>query len=120
MGCPLHLLSNGGAGELQNRVWRAQLSALFPWVESRRQEAAERYAQVLQIDEQAARSGLEDVKDLELGAILHQVGYLMARDEREWLHADKRVRNKLAHREPAAARDLEDAILRPPPRLLPR
>jgi hypothetical protein len=108
--CPLALLANGDDGDLRMRVWRAQLSAIFPWLEDRRQAVIARHRRLLNVDEKQRSYGVDDVDEIEFGGIAAQLRGRIGREEAEAIDRLARIRNRLAHREPALAEDLELAL----------
>lgn len=112
--CPLHLLSKGDLPELRRRIWTAQLSVLFPWIEGHRQRLIERHRKHLYLDEHLRALGVLAVEDIELGGLRRQLGRFLAREEADQLTALACLRNDLAHRKPIAAADfiLASQILR--------
>jgi len=103
--CPLHLLAKGDLVELRRRIWSAQLSVLFPWIEDQRQRLVERYRKQLYIDEHLRALGVFAVEDIELGGLRRQLSKVLARDETEQVAALANLRNDLAHRKPVKAVD---------------
>lgn len=114
MPCPVRLLRQGRREELERRVWRAQLGALFPWLEECRQELVARHRDRLSLDPRRSRFG-EDVEDLDIGPIAFQLESRVGRDGAARLHALRRIRNRLAHGVPADRTDLSMAIGSPLP-----
>jgi hypothetical protein len=109
MACPVRLHREGARDELARRIWRAQLTALFPWLEERRQALIARYGDRLRLDpDRYART--DRVEDLELAAVAFQLDERLPRDEAAMLHALRRIRNNLAHRDPANQADLLVAL----------
>lgn len=108
MPCPLALHAAGKQAELQLRIWRAELSALFPWLEALRQTVIDRYHTRLRVDEHLRSLGVTDVADMELGAITSQLDWsgTLSREEMATLRALRDIRNALAHRTPANPVDL--------------
>jgi len=114
--CPLHLLAKGDLVELRRRIWTAQLSVLFPWIEAHRQRLIERHRKHLYLDEHLRALGVLAVEDIELGGLRRQLGRVLTRDETDRLAALAGMRNDLAHRKPISARDfiLASLIARTP------
>jgi hypothetical protein len=110
--CPLELLSKGLIMELEGRVWRAQLTAFFPWLEEQRLGLVRKHRSKLRIDEHLQSLGAKDAEDIELGPMSWQLRGRLPASEADFLHCLARIRNSLAHRRPAAGRDLDDAIKR--------
>jgi len=104
--CPLSLLRDGKGDVVTARLWRAQLTSLFPLIEEERQRFVDRYRKILRVDEQSRRLGVQSVEELELGAIEWQLSHKLNRKERDRLMALARVRNALAHRKPALSEDV--------------
>lgn len=103
--CPLHLLVKSETVELRRRIWAAQLSVLFPWIEGHRQMLIERHGKHLHLDEHLRAMGVQSVEDIELGGLRRQLGMVLARDEAEQVAALANLRNDLAHRKPISAAD---------------
>ncbi|WP_234732338.1 hypothetical protein [Acidocella facilis] len=104
--CPLALLAACAHGELEARIWRAQLTTLFPWIEEQRQNLIKRYRHKLRLDEHLRGLGVDDVEEIELGALQHQLRVFLSGSEKEQLSRLARMRNALAHRRPAGAEDI--------------
>jgi hypothetical protein len=107
--CPLHLISTGGVVEVRRRIWSAQLSVLFPWIEAHRQRLIERYHNHLYIDEHLSALGVLSIDDIELGGLRWQLGRVLAREEVEKITALANLRNDLAHRKPVRVADFVTA-----------
>lgn len=103
--CPLHLLSVGDEAEVRRRIWSAQLTVLFPWIEERRQWLVARYRKQLYVDDHLKSLGVMVAEDIELGGLRKQLLPFLARDDAEKLTALARLRNDLAHRKPVSADD---------------
>lgn len=103
--CPLHLLVRGEKVELRRRIWSAQLSALFPWIEGHRQRLIDRYRKHLYLDEHLRALGVASVEDIELGGLRRQLAPILSRAEAEQLAALTGLRNNLAHRKPILPAD---------------
>lgn len=71
--CPLELLSKGLVTELESRVWRAQLTAFFPWLEEQRLGLVRKHRGKLRIDEHLQSLGAKDAEDIELGPMSWQL-----------------------------------------------
>lgn len=114
MDCPLTLRQAGRDEELARRIWRAQLAALYPWIEDIRQRVIARHRRRLFLDEHLRMLGVSDIEEIEFGAIAWQLSRAsgVAREEQEVLQCFARVRNALAHRLPARVSDLQRAISR--------
>lgn len=110
MRCPIALLREGKKVELERRIWRAHLSALFPWIEDLRQKAIDRHRRLLRINDHLRALGISDVSEIELGPLAWQLRSQVGRDEAARLDRLARIRNALAHRKPAPADDLDLAL----------
>jgi hypothetical protein len=110
--CPLHCLADVQENELRQRIWKAQLTALFPALEDRRQELVARHRDRLRVDEHLCRLGVTSVDEIELGAIRFQLRRYLPRPEAERLDVLCKARNKLAHRQAIDPADVI-ALLRP-------
>ena len=93
--------------ELAQRNWRAQLSSLFPWIEGQRLQIIDRYRKFLRIDEHLKALGVQQVQDIELGALRHQLRNFVHRDEWDRIKTLADMRNDLAHRQPVNPRHFE-------------
>lgn len=109
--CPLFLLHQGLIERLRSRLWRAQIAALFPWLEDQRQRFLERYRENLRVNAQLVSIGVKDIDQIELGAMHYQLRNKLRSHERDHLERLARIRNALAHRQPAEATDLQLALL---------
>lgn len=107
--CPLHLMVQGDHVELRRRIWKAQLSVLFPWIEGHRQRLIERYRSQLQLDDHLRGMGVSSVDDIEMGGLRRQLGRVLAREQAEQVAALANLRNDLAHRKPISAADFQVA-----------
>ena len=107
MACPIALVRRGDRAELERRVWRAQLSALFPWIEDLRLGVVERHRKRLRLDDHLRALRVSDVSEIELGALAWQLCSQVSREEAMQLESLARIRNSLAHRKPASREDLE-------------
>ncbi len=107
MACPIALVRRGEKAELERRIWRAQLSALFPWIEDLRQAVVARHRTRLRLNDHLRALGVSDVSEIELGALAWQLCPQISRDESIQLESLARIRNSLAHRRPASKEDLE-------------
>lgn len=110
MRCPMALLLAGDRTELERRIWRAQLIAVFPWIEEARQAIVTRYKRLLTVDEHLRALGVQDVEEIELGALARQLRSRIAREEGQLLDYLGRIRNALAHRKAAPPSDLSLAL----------
>jgi hypothetical protein len=103
--CPLHLLAKGDLVQLRSRIWAAQMSVLFPWVEGHRQGIIQRYRKHLFIDAHLRSLGVFSVEDIELGALRYQLSHILSRQDADQLAALAELRNNLAHRKPIRPAD---------------
>lgn len=108
--CGAQLLRRGDLSELSVRIWRAQLRALFPWIEELRQVVLQRHRARLVVEPEQRRLGVSSVDDLELGSIAYQLRNKVPPPEADMLFALARVRNDLAHRRPAVRNDIQMAL----------
>lgn len=115
MECPLALLKQGREEEIRRRIWKAQLTALFPWLESHRQRVLEKHHRLLRVDGQLRDLGLRDVNDLELGRIARQLRSRIGRAESDLLECLAALRNDLAHRRVVDSETLNRALHEAPP-----
>lgn len=104
--CSVALLECGELSELRQRVWRAQLRALFPWIEELRQKVIVRHSRQLIVDQQQRAMGARTLEDIEFGAIEYQLRSKVPPVEADLLRALARLRNDLAHHKPVAPADL--------------
>lgn len=103
--CPLDCLRSKDAAELDRRVWRAQLSTIFPEIESQRLAIVAKHRSSLRVDDHLRERGVSSVEEVELGALYFQLRRVVTRAEAERLELLARARNSLAHRVPVSARD---------------
>lgn len=113
--CIIALRDAGRIEEIRRRVWKAQLSVLFPWLEEVRQVLIDRHRGLLTVTDWHMERGVSAVDDLELGAIAKQVSAAgrLGRDQEDILKALGRVRNDLAHRAPTRPEDLRMVLRNP-------
>lgn len=111
MDCPIVLLERGQLDEINRRIWRAELAALFPWIEARRQGVITRYRKRLRLDVHLRSLGVLDEEEMEFGALAWQLRNQVGRTEGELLDCFTRLRNRLAHGSPVDPADL-DRVLR--------
>jgi len=101
--CPLAVLAVQQISELHRRIWKAQLTALFPEIESRRLEIVATHRSRLRLDEHLHGLGVTSIEEIELGALRFQLRRYLTRPEVEALDLLVRARNALAHRQPVNA-----------------
>ena len=98
-----------GVPELTQRLWSAQVSVLFPWLETQRRQFIRQLWDCLSVPFETSYETITDKRDLELA---HLEVQLLRRptgphtEALQHLRQLKRVRNRLAHAEP-----LERAML---------
>lgn len=109
--CPLHLLREGMVQELNDRLWKAQIAALFPWLENHRQKFLKKYRDSLWVNGHLESLGVTDVDQIELGAMFYQLRSQLSAHERDHLERLSRIRNALAHRQPSGNVDLQSALI---------
>jgi hypothetical protein len=110
MRCPMALFLAGDRTELERRIWRAQLIAVFPWIEEARQTTVTIYRRLLTVDEHLRALGVRDVEEIEWGALARQLRTRIPREEAQRLDCFGRIRNALAHRKAAPPMDLALAL----------
>ena len=103
--CPLAVLAARRMSEVQQRIWKAQLTALFPEIESRRLEIVATHRRRLQLDDHLRSLGVTSIEEIELGALRFQLRRYLSRPEVEALDLLVRARNALAHRQPVKPDD---------------
>lgn len=108
--CPLHLSSSGDGKECDQRIWRAQLSSIFPWIEEHRIRIVERYKRFLRIDDRLRQLKVFEVENIELGALAYQLRQHVPRNEFEHMEALASMRNDLAHRKPMDPQKFKRAL----------
>lgn len=108
--CPLVLYDQGQHEEIGHRIWKAQLTALFPWLEAHRQRVIERHRKLLRVDDHLRQLGVRDVGDLEFGALAWQLGSRLGRSESDLIECFAALRNDLAHRKAVKATVLDRAL----------
>ncbi|MBF0400590.1 MAG: hypothetical protein HQL90_07460 [Magnetococcales bacterium] len=108
--CPIALLEQKKEEDVNHRIWRAQLAALFPWIEMRRQKVVSTYRKCLRLDEHLKALGVQDVSEIEFGALAKQLRSLMPRTDAEIVDCLARLRNRLAHGKRVDPTDLDYAL----------
>ncbi|KJS41400.1 MAG: hypothetical protein VR71_18695 [Roseovarius sp. BRH_c41] len=108
--CPVHLHSLGETKEIALRTWRAQLSTLFPWIEEHRLRIIDRYRKLLRIDDHLRKLQVNEVENIELGALRHQLRSHLPRSELEHIEVLAMMRNDLAHRKPIEPQHFRRAL----------
>ena len=98
--CPLQLYAMSDYAELDRRIWRAQLSVIFPALEEERLVIVDKYMKFLYTDRYLAEIGMSSIDGMEFGALRHQLINRMTRAEADRLDALASLRNALAHRRP--------------------
>ncbi len=110
MACPLALWEEGREEEVRIRVWKAQLTALFPWLEAHRQRVIERHRRLLRVDRHQNELGVHDVDELELGSLAWQLRNRLGRGEADLIDCFAVLRNDLAHRRVVEPGPLDRAL----------
>lgn len=111
--CPLYLMSQHESQKLRNRLWRAHLTAIFPWIEDQRQYLLTQYRGALTLSElHREKLRVTDVAELEVSEIARQLRELalLPRDAQAACSALGEIRKDLAHRKPAKPHDLAKAL----------
>lgn len=108
--CPLYLMTKGNRKEIEQRIWRAQLASLFPWIEEHRLRIVDRYRKLLRIDDHLRKLHVTEVENIELGALKYQLRQHIPRAELEHIEALAAMRNNLAHRKPVDTRSFDCAL----------
>lgn len=103
--CPLTVLADRGVSEVNQRIWKAQLTALFPEIENRRLEIVAAHRSRLRLDDHLRGLGVSSIEEIELGALRFQLRGYLTRPEAERLDLLVRARNALAHRQPVRPED---------------
>lgn len=102
--------------EINSAVWRAQVVLLFPVLERRHFDFISQYREVLAGCLPISNSNGEQVVepfDLEIGAlpyIINHAGYTFLPKEVEEIHLCRKVRNQLAHNQPASYEDVKAVL----------
>jgi hypothetical protein len=105
--------------EVTYRIWRAQVSELFPILEIRRMETAKLFEQHLYLPMDDERRQYNSVLELEFTEIIRQlnssmfIGRIISRSELSTLRRWRHLRNKLAHGDTLIWDDLRDDLFRP-------
>ena len=110
MPCPLALAASGEVAALRTRVWRAQLSALFPWIEEQRQKVIARHRDRLRVDGRLRELGVTRVDDIEFGSLAYQLRGRVTPLEAGLVDGFAELRNDLAHRKPVRSETLERVL----------
>jgi hypothetical protein len=110
MACPLALSEQGRDDEIRARIWKAQLTALFPWLEQHRQRVIDRHRKLLRVDDRLRDLGVREVDDLELGTLAWQLRNRVGRAEADLLDGLGTLRNDLAHHRVVKPGSLDRAL----------
>ena len=110
MSCPIALLDQGAESEIRSRIWLAQLTALFPWIERHRQKVIGRHRKLLRVDDQLRAFGMTSVDEIEFGALAWKLNSRIARMEAEMITCFAQMRNDPAHRKPVNPTDLDRTL----------
>jgi len=110
MACPLALCAQDHTEEVNRRIWKAQLKALFPWLEAHRQSVIDRHRKLLQIERRTADPDQPDIAALEFGGLVRQLRRHLGREELEWIECLAMIRNELAHRKVVKPNVLDRAL----------
>lgn len=110
MACPIALCQEGRDEEIRIRIWKAQLTALFPWLEAHRQRVIDRHRRILRIDQYQRELGVHDVDELEFGGLAWQLRNRLGRAEADLVDCFAELRNDLAHRRVVNPGSLDRAI----------
>lgn len=97
--------------ERNRRIWQAQLTTLFPALESWRLAFVERHRSRLRLDEHLRRLGVATIEEMEFGALRFQLSDCVTRTEAEQLSLRTRARNALAHRQMVDPADLRALLM---------
>jgi hypothetical protein len=103
--CPLACMAEQNVAELRSRIWRAQLTAIFPALEQQRLDLVGRHRPRLQVDDRLRSLGATSVEEIELGALRFQLSRHLTRHEADRVDLLARARNALAHRRPILPED---------------
>jgi hypothetical protein len=96
-----------GESAVHSCVWKAHVSVVFPMLERARNQLVELYrSRLTPVENQYGK--VDDIRDLELGQIRVQVRSRCRPPEVRWLDCLVRVRNCLAHQEPATFADIAE------------
>lgn len=94
------LAASANDDELSARLWRAEVSVLLPYVEERRREYLQRFAQYLKLPMETKYGVIRDIGDLEIGHLLLQVHRAPVSPQiRDRIWRLSQIRNHLAHLE---------------------
>lgn len=87
--------------EVYRRIWSAQVSVLYPFVEENRQAVIERLAKRLKIPYSTRFGVITDIRDLEIGHIFNQLEYIAVDNQlRSFVEQLKNIRDDLSHLKP--------------------
>lgn len=104
-----YLAALGEEDHLERRVWEAQLSVLFPYIEEQRLHLVEALGPALEVPFTNERGYvIYDKLDLEIGHIEYQMRSMPTVDERlkRSVNDLRRLRNILAHMNPVRTKDI--------------
>ena len=91
---------------LRKRVWRGQMTVLFPFLEDIRTRFIHQYRSLLSVPVNTEWETISDIDSLEIAHLVYQLGRKIGRDSRADLDACRRIRNELAHLRPLSAEEL--------------
>jgi hypothetical protein len=104
------LLQAGESKEVEMRIWRAQIRAVYPWLEAVRQEVIDLFRGRFRLPLTTyGQQVISEPEDLDWGQVEFSLRGSLDRQEKEWIEAMKTLRNQLAHRRPAAYAEIAAA-----------
>jgi hypothetical protein len=103
-------------GDFKRRLWRAQVSVLFPVIEEHRQRLIETLGNQLTIPFESVSGTIEDPRYLEIGHIATQIDRFRlktSKDLRLFVNQLKTLRDRLAHLDPAPLEIIQKTLFFP-------
>jgi hypothetical protein len=96
-----------GSRAIEHLVWKAEVAVLLPYIEEQRLNLINQYRGHFKLPYTTNYGIVDDVYELEIGMIEHQIGRTVSRSVSELISKLKDARNSLSHLRPAA----EDVLI---------
>jgi hypothetical protein len=104
---PCWLAANGNTAPLRRRIWRGEVSVLFPAIEERRVHLVSQLRRYLTVPWETEFELVQSVEDLEIGTVWHQIrGTRAPQSSKTVIMHLATMRRALAHLEPVLYSDL--------------
>lgn len=108
---PEDLSSSEIPTQLEQSIWRAQLTVLQPWIELQRQAIVDRNLEEVKRLMRAVGDADVDPFSLEIGDLFEYFTHRLATKRiRRAIHSLRHARNKLAHRNPMSYKEITDLL----------